>query len=105
AGPRPDRSGEGALLVTEHLGLEQVRRNRPAIDRDERLVVPLALGVDRAGDELLAGAALPEDQDRGVGRRDAPDEPVDALHERMVPDELTRRLHPALAAIGARSAV
>ena len=32
-----DRAGEGALLVAEQLGLQQVLRDRRAVDRDERL--------------------------------------------------------------------
>src|SRR6185312_10109026 len=34
---RADRTGERALLVAEQLALDQVRRNRRAVDDDERL--------------------------------------------------------------------
>ena len=58
AGPAIVRAGEGALLVTEDLALEQRLRNRRAVDGDERERRPRAQLVDRLRDELLAGARL-----------------------------------------------
>ena len=46
---------------------------------------PLARGgelVEGAGDQLLAGAGLAVDEDRGGGGRGLLDEPVDLLHGR-----------------------
>ena len=43
--------------------------------------------VDLAGDELLAGAVLAEDQDVGVGRRGALDQVADPLQRRRLADQ------------------
>ncbi len=53
------------------------------VDLDERRRAAAAVAVDRLGDQLLAGAALAGDQDRGVGRRDPPDELQDAQQARV----------------------
>ena len=65
----PDGAGEGSLHVPEQLALEQVLRQRAAVDRQERPVGPAGQVVDVPGDDLLAGAALALDQHRRVGRR------------------------------------
>ena len=65
------RAGEGPLLVAEQLRLDQVLRDRGAVDLDERPLRPLAVVVDRVRDQLLAGAVLPLDQDVGVAAGDA----------------------------------
>ena len=62
------RVGERALRVTEQLALEQRLGHRRAVDRDERPVLAPRPLVDRARDDLLAGAALAGDQHRRVGR-------------------------------------
>ena len=62
-------AGERALLVAEQLGLEQRLGNRGAVDGDERPVVARAERVQRAREQLLAGAALALEQHRRVGRR------------------------------------
>src|SRR5690606_37609625 len=61
---------ERALDVAEQLGLEQVFRDCAAVERHERGVTAIALAVDEARDELLAGSALAGDQH---GRRVACD--------------------------------
>ena len=48
-------------------------RQRPDVGGDERPVAAVAQVVDGPGDELLAGAALPLDQDRHVGVGDLAD--------------------------------
>ena len=68
-GLRGDGAGERALLVAEQLALEQRRGNRGAVDGDERPVAARAQRVERAREQLLAGAALAAQQHRGVGRR------------------------------------
>src|SRR6267378_1998601 len=50
-GPR-----ERTLLVAEELRLDQGVRNRATVDRDKRLVTSSTQLMDRASDELLAGA-------------------------------------------------
>ena len=66
-------AGEGALLVAEELGFDERVRQRAATDLDERLPRPERVVVDRLRDELLAGARLAADEDRGVGAGDLHD--------------------------------
>ena len=53
--------------VAEELGFEQLLGNRAAVHRDEHALGAAAVVVDRARDQLLAGAALARDQHRAVG--------------------------------------
>src|SRR3989454_8653032 len=55
-----------ALEVAEQLGLEQVHRHRAGIDRHKGLVGSRRGGVDGLGDQLLSGAAVSGDQNRGA---------------------------------------
>ena len=64
-------AGERALLVAEQLRLEQRLGNRRAVDRDERSVGARAQRVQRAREQLLAGAALAFEEHGRVGRRRA----------------------------------
>ena len=52
-------------LVAEQRALGQLARNRRQVDRDERRVGVARFAVDEPGHQLLAGAALAEDQDGG----------------------------------------
>jgi hypothetical protein len=63
---RPRRAGEGAALVAEHLGLEQLMRNLRAVDGDESAAAPPRQAMNRPRDDFLAGAALAGDQHRRV---------------------------------------
>ena len=65
--------------MAEELALQQVLGDRAAVDRHEGALDPLALVVDVPGDELLAGAALPADQDVGLGVGDLGDQIEDPL--------------------------
>ena len=76
----PDRAGERALLVTEQLGLEDLARERAAVNRYERPRGSRRVFVDRPGDELLAGAALAQDQYRRIGGGHAIDDPQHLVH-------------------------
>jgi hypothetical protein len=69
--------GEGPLAVAEQLALDEVLRERSAVDRDEGVPRASALVVEVAGDEFLAGAGLAENHDRGVGRGDGLDQSAD----------------------------
>ena len=82
------RAGEGALLVAEEFGFEQVLGQRRAVDGHEGLVLPRGIEMQRAGDEFLAGAALALDQDGAVGIGDLGDEVVDLLHLRARADDV-----------------
>ncbi len=61
------RAGEGAALVPEELALDQGGGDGGAVDRNQVPGTPPAGGMDGAGDELLAGSGLAEDEHRGVG--------------------------------------
>ena len=52
-------AGEGALLVAEQFALDQFARDRRHVDGDERPVAPLAVIVQRARHQFLAGADSP----------------------------------------------
>jgi hypothetical protein len=58
--------GEGSFDVAEELALDQGGHQRAAIDGQEGLVGVGPVGVDGAGDQLFAGAALAQHQ-HGVG--------------------------------------
>ena len=70
ADPALGGAGEGARLVAEQLGLDEVRRDRAAVDDDERAVGARARVVDGGGGAFLAGAGLALDEDGGVARGD-----------------------------------
>jgi hypothetical protein len=57
-------AGEGAAGVAEEGGFDELGRERAAVDRDEGAVAAGARAVDRASEELLAGAGLAEEEDR-----------------------------------------
>ena len=73
--------------VAEQLALEQRLGQRRAVDRDERPARAPPLLVQRARDQLLAGAALARDQHRRVGGRGAQQGVVHAPHRRAAADE------------------
>ena len=68
------RAGERAALVAEQRALDQFVRDGGEIDGDERRLAAARLAVHQPREQLLAGAALAEDQDR---RR----QPGDLLHQ------------------------
>ena len=62
-------AGERAGLVAEQLGIQQVFRQRAAIHLHERLVPARRQIVQALGDQLLAGSALADHQDRALDQR------------------------------------
>src|SRR5580700_1428163 len=64
-----DRACESASLMAEYLAFQQPGWNRRAVQLDERILHTRAQIVNRAGDQLLAGAGLSADQHGGVRRR------------------------------------
>src|SRR6185437_10620158 len=68
AAPRFVGAGEGAAIVAEELALEETLGHAGAVDGDERAPCPRGGDVDGAGEEPLARAALPMEEDRGVDR-------------------------------------
>ena len=92
SGASRDRPGEGASFVAEQLGLEQRVGEGGAVDRDERFAVARAAVVERAGDQLLAGAGLAEEQDRRVARRDRVEAVHHPAHDGRATDDLFGRI-------------
>ena len=80
-------AGEGALLVAEQFGFDQVARDRRHVDGDERTRAPLAVVVQRARDQFLAGAGFAGDHHRQVGLHQAREHAVDVLHRRRAADQ------------------
>src|SRR5262249_18426286 len=74
------RPGERALLVTEQLRFDERVADRRGVHRDERPVAPRPHAVDRAGHQLLAGAALSSDEHGARGGGDLSDGPEEPLH-------------------------
>jgi hypothetical protein len=70
AGLRPKRARECAFLVTEQLAVDDIARDRLAIEQEERAASAQARRMDCPRNRLLAGARLADDQDRQpVARR------------------------------------
>src|SRR5579872_2999468 len=60
------RAGERAGLMTKEFVLNQLRRNRPAIDRDKRAPGARSQMVHSPRAHLLAGACFARDADSGI---------------------------------------
>jgi hypothetical protein len=84
---RPGSSGEGATLMAEHLGFEQVVWDGGAVNRHERALAPRRHIVSRVGDYFLAGTAFARNQDSNVGRRDSFDERTKLCDCRMLSNQ------------------
>ena len=98
-----DRAGEGAVLVAEQLGFEQVLRDGGAVDGDE-LALAAARLVDRAGQQFLAGAARAQQHHRHIGVGDTLDGARDLEHFGRGADDRAEHLPAAglLRAAGSR---
>jgi hypothetical protein len=82
------RARERALLVAEQLRFDQIRRDRSAVDAEERKIAARRVEVDGPRDQLLAHAALTEDEHRCPKRRDAEDPVEHRAHRGGVADEV-----------------
>ena len=91
--------GEASFAMAEQFAFDQVFRQRTAIDGHHRLGGAMALSVQRAGDQFLAGAGFAEDQHAGIRRRDFGDPLANALHGRRFADQVARPLGPFEAAL------
>jgi len=65
--PPGERAGEGALLVAEELGLEQVGRERTAVHDEEGVVLAARLAVDGLRGLALPGPGLSLEEHGHVG--------------------------------------
>ncbi len=79
-GLRAGSAGKRALLVSEQFALQQIFRNRRAVDLDEGAGGALRMFVNGAGDQIFSDAAFAAQQHRGIGRRDALDQRQHGLH-------------------------
>src|SRR5689334_11184142 len=73
ADPLRDGARERAALVSKELAFQQASGYCRAVELDEGIRLARAEIVDRARDQLLPGARLPVDQDRGIGGSDGLD--------------------------------
>src|SRR5271157_2977530 len=80
-------AGEGPLAMAEELALDQVLGQRAAVDGDERAAGAVALLVEAARDQFLAGPGLAQDHNGGLGGRDRIDQAPDLLHGRCRADQ------------------
>ena len=83
------RVGERAAHVSEHLALEQRRRDSAEVDSYERAARAGAVPMNRIGDQLLARTALAGNQDRCVGGGDPPHELEDAAQPEVAPHQIS----------------
>ena len=74
--------------MPEQLRFEQLLGDRAAVHRDEPALDAAAVVVDRARDQLLAGAALARDQHRAVGARDLRHDVEHAAQRAAVADDV-----------------
>ncbi len=90
----PARHGarERAALVPEQLALEQGLGQRSTVDGHERAPCARALLVNRARHELLARAALTQDEHGRVGRRHVRYRIVHLAHRARIADEAAEAL-------------
>ena len=82
------RAGKAALNVPEELGLDQLLRNRRAIDFHERPLGAKARGMQRTRNELLARTAFTVNQHAAVGRGRNGDLLAQRLHGNAIADNL-----------------
>src|ERR1035437_6764232 len=80
-------AGERAAFMAEEFALEQLFGNRGAIDRKKRLLATVAVMINRAGDEFLAGAAFTGDERGGVAGGHLTDELENLLHRLTATDD------------------
>ena len=94
-----DGAGEGALFVSEQCRFDQPLWERGAVQFDKWALAPVALVVDRACEEFLAGSRLALEQDGRARWRGHRDCLHDAPDRRRVTDDLplVAKLHDLLA--------
>ena len=84
---------EAALLVAEQFAFHQLGRDRAAVDRHERPVVPRPRVVDQPRDQFLAGARVARDVDRRLAARDLGDHLPQLLHRLRLAQQPQARRH------------
>jgi hypothetical protein len=94
-------AGEGAILVAEQQGFEEVIGDRPAIDRDERLGPPVPGAMDRPRDQFLPDSRLAFDQDRNRRGGGPLGLAQHCLHARAARHDVLERQRSGMAALEA----
>jgi hypothetical protein len=79
--------------VAEEFRFDQVARDGGHVDGHERPVAPLAVVMQRAGDQFLAGTRFARDHQRQIGLHEACQDAIDLLHRRGTADERHAVLH------------
>ncbi|SVK48402.1 Uncharacterized protein conserved in bacteria [Acinetobacter baumannii] len=92
------RAGEGAFLVAEQLGLDQILGNSGHVQGDERRLGARAVAVQRMRHQLFAGAGFAVDQHADRRTRQPADDAKHVLHRRRFADDVRRRIAGRLAA-------
>ena len=82
-----DGTGECAAFVAEELRLDQAFGKERAAHGNKWLVAARTLMVQEIGDDFLAGAAFPGDDDAAVAAAHDLDEIEDRAHPRALPDD------------------
>ena len=95
-------AGEGALLMPEQDGFDQIGGQGAAVDGDEGFAGPVAGAMQGAGDDLLADAALAGDQDGNGGFGGPGAQRLDHAHRRAVAHDIVEA-GAALDALGQAS--
>ena len=83
-------AGERAAFMAEQFRFDEIARDRRHVDGDERAVAPLAVIVQRARHQFLAGAGLAGDHHGEVGLHQPRQHAVDFLHRRRAADQRNR---------------
>src|ERR1700761_7165292 len=76
--------------MSEKRGFQQIGGHGSSIDRDERLIAARRVGVQRFGDQFLAGAAFSLDKHRGAAGRDLRYQVEDAQHGLALADDVLK---------------
>src|ERR1700733_5050339 len=84
-------AGERAFAMPEQVRLDQRLARRAAVEHDERLVLARAVIVHGPRGQLLAGAALADEQDRRVGAARALEHGEHAAHRLALAVERAER--------------
>src|SRR5439155_18052436 len=86
-----DGAGEGALLVSEQLALQQAGGNSGTVHLDKRPITPSASIVNGLGNKLFPSARFSLNQHTRVGRGHHLHLPQDALQCRAPAHDLLKR--------------
>ena len=73
-------AGERAAAMAEQLAFEQILRDGGAVERNEGFAAAVRMAMDRARDNLLAGAAFSGEHDARARRGDTPGQAHDLAH-------------------------